>query len=95
MPIKLSTAEHSKSHHFSLLPFNLLLSNSLLLLHHSHFFCKMVGEADQILHVACEGVDDNAKTASWVESDIPVASSSSNTAIKKMVNKDTRVLSDY
>jgi hypothetical protein len=55
----------------------------------------MAGEADQILHVTGEGVDNNTRTASGAESDIQAASSSSNAAIKKMANKDTPELSDY
>jgi hypothetical protein len=54
----------------------------------------MAGEADQVLHATDEPVVDETKSASRAESDAP-ASSSSNTAVKKMANMTTPSMSDY
>jgi hypothetical protein len=55
----------------------------------------MVGEANQVLRATDEPVVDKNKSASEVESDDPVASSSSNDTIVKMANKTTLEMSDY
>jgi hypothetical protein len=55
----------------------------------------MASEADHTLHVAGEGVVDDTKIASGMESDVLVTSSCSNATTEKMVNKDTPMLSDY
>jgi hypothetical protein len=54
----------------------------------------MASEADQIIQASDEPVIDKHKSASRAESDAP-ASSSSNAAIKKMVNNTTPSMSDY
>jgi hypothetical protein len=55
----------------------------------------MAGETDQTLHVTGEAIADEIKTASRVESNVQVASSSSNVVVEKMANKTTPMLSDY
>jgi hypothetical protein len=55
----------------------------------------MAGETDQILQVPDEPVVDETKSAFGAESDVPVASSSSNVAVVKMANKTTPSMSDY
>jgi hypothetical protein len=55
----------------------------------------MAGETDQTLHVTGEAITDEIKTASRVESDVQVASSSSNVVVEKIANKTTPMLSDY
>jgi hypothetical protein len=55
----------------------------------------MVGEANQVLRATDEPVVDKNKSASEVESDDPVTSSSSNDTIVKMANKTTLEMSDY
>jgi hypothetical protein len=81
--IKLDTTVHAKSHRFSLLHSSLLLSP-----------CTMTVESHQTLLVAGDAVA-NTMTISDAESDIAATSSSSNTAIEKMVKKDVPVLTDY
>jgi hypothetical protein len=54
----------------------------------------MASEADQVLHAADEPIIDENKSTSRVESNA-LASSSSNIAIMKMVNKTTPSISDY
>jgi hypothetical protein len=55
----------------------------------------MASETDRIPNIVVEVVVNAGKTHSAGESDVPVASSSSNEAVVKMVNKTTPVLSDY
>jgi hypothetical protein len=55
----------------------------------------MTSKTNQTLHVFGEDVAAKAKATSGVESDVPVASSSSNVTIEKMANKDTPMMSDY
>jgi hypothetical protein len=55
----------------------------------------MAGETYQTLHIIDEAIVDEAKTASRAESDVPVASSSSNVAAAKMTNKTNPVMSEY
>jgi hypothetical protein len=54
----------------------------------------MAGEADQILHAFDEPIIDENIIAFVAESDTP-ESSSSNAAVKNMVNKTTPSMSDY
>jgi hypothetical protein len=92
--IKLSTAEHAKSHQFFALAFQ------------SFTFpftarCtaptprSMASRADQIPNVIGGAIIDEGKTHSGGESDVLTTSSSSKEAIAKMVNKTTSVLSNY
>jgi hypothetical protein len=55
----------------------------------------MAGEADQILLAINEPAIGENKSASGVESDDLVASSSSKAATVKMVNKTTPMMYDY
>jgi hypothetical protein len=55
----------------------------------------MAGEADQILCATDEPIVGENKSASGVESDDLVTSSSSNAVIVKMVNKTIPDMSDY
>jgi hypothetical protein len=55
----------------------------------------MAGEADQILLAINEPAVGENKSASGVESDDLVASSSSKAATVKMVNKTTPMMYDY
>jgi hypothetical protein len=80
---------------FLILAFKSLTLPFIALLYRTHSSCRMVGETDQTLHAVGEGVADDTKTASGVESNDQAASSSSNATIEKMVNKDHPVLSDY
>jgi hypothetical protein len=81
---------------FLTLAFKSLTLSFVVLLHRTHSFHGMAGEADQTLHATGEGVADNTnKTASGAESDVLATSSSSIAAVEKMVNKDTPMLSDY
>jgi hypothetical protein len=54
----------------------------------------MVGESNQTL-LAASDVATNAKMISSAESDVAVASSSSNAVVAKMAKKDVPVLTDY
>jgi hypothetical protein len=92
--IKLSTAEHVKSHHFSLSPSHLLLLpfTACYTAPTSH---SMAGEADQIPHVADEPIVNENKSHSEIESDVPVTFSSSNIAGMKMAEKTTPEMVDY
>jgi hypothetical protein len=54
----------------------------------------MAGESNQTL-LAASDVAANAKMISSAESDVAVASSSSNVVIAKMAKKDVPVLTDY
>jgi hypothetical protein len=91
--IKLSTDEHVQFHHFSLLSSNLLLIPFIACCAAptSH---SVVGEADQILRVIDEPVINESKSDSEMESDVPVASSSSNMAVAKMKDKTTPKMVD-
>jgi hypothetical protein len=72
---------------FLTLAFKSLTLSFVVLLHRTHSFHGMAGEADQTLHATGEGVADNTnKTASGAESDVLEASSSSIAAVEKMVN---------
>jgi hypothetical protein len=55
----------------------------------------MAGETDRSLHVVDEPIIDKNKSASGAESNIPVASSSSNAAAVKMADETTPEMSDY
>jgi hypothetical protein len=55
----------------------------------------MAGEADQILHVTIELVINKSKSDSWMESDYPAASTSSNTVATKIADKTIPDMSDY
>jgi hypothetical protein len=92
--IKLDTTVHTKSHHFSLSSSRLYLF-IYCLLHHTHFHHVMASEADQALLTAGNVITDDTKTASGVESEVVVASSSSNATIEKMVKKDVPTMTDY
>jgi hypothetical protein len=52
-------------------------------------------ETDRSLHVADEPIIDKNKSASGAESNVPVASSSSNAAAVKMADETTPEMSDY
>jgi hypothetical protein len=54
----------------------------------------MAHESNQTLLVAGDATADT-KTLSGAESDIAVASSSSNASIEKMARKDVSMLTDY
>jgi hypothetical protein len=92
--IKLSTAEHIKSHHFLLSPFNLLLLSFTVCCAAptSHV---MAGEADQNPCVANEAIINENKSDSETESGVPVTSSSSNIAVVKMAEKTIPEMVDY
>jgi hypothetical protein len=94
MHIKPSTAEHIKSHRFSLSPSNLLLLpfTACYAAPTSH---STVGEAHQIPHVADESIVNENKSEFETESDVPMASSSSNVATVKMAEKTTPEMVDY
>jgi hypothetical protein len=55
----------------------------------------MASETDQIPNIAGGAIVDEGKAHSGGESDVPVASSSSNEVVAKMANKTTPALSDY
>jgi hypothetical protein len=55
----------------------------------------MAGETDQTLHVAGDPIIDKNKSASMAESDVSAASSSSDMATMKMVDKTIPEMSDY
>jgi hypothetical protein len=55
----------------------------------------MAGEADQILHITDEPIVNENKSDSEMESDILVASSSSNVAAAKMPEKTTPEMINY
>jgi hypothetical protein len=55
----------------------------------------MAGETDQIFHVVDEPIVNESKSDSGTESDVPAASSSSNMAVAKMVDKTTPKMVDY
>jgi hypothetical protein len=92
--IKLSTAEHIRSHHFSLSPSNLLLLpfTACCTAPTSH---SMAGETDQILHVVDEPIISESKSDSRMESDVLATSSSSNMAAAKMADNTTPEMVDY
>jgi hypothetical protein len=87
--IKLSAAEHVKSHRFSLSPSNLLLLPFTIccatLTSHS-----MAGEVDKSPHIV-----DESKSDSEMESNILVVSSSSNVAAMKIAKETTPEMVDY
>jgi hypothetical protein len=55
----------------------------------------MTTEPDQTLLATGNIIVDDAKTASGVESDAVVASSSSNATVEKMAKTDVPVMTDY
>jgi hypothetical protein len=85
---------HVKFHRFSLSPSSLFFL-IYYLLHHTQFPYAMASETNQTLLVVGNVPADDAKTASGAESDIAVASSSSNATIENMLKKDILVLTDY
>jgi hypothetical protein len=66
----------------------------IALLHRTHSSSTMAHESNQTLLVAGDATADT-KTLSGAESDIAVASSSSNASIEKMARKDVSMLTDY
>jgi hypothetical protein len=91
--IKLSTAEHVESHHFSLLSFNLLHSNLLLtapvpLL--TQWLMKLTS-----LFMLPVSLLSMRTSASGAESNVPTMSSSSNVIDVKMMNKTTPLMFNY
>jgi hypothetical protein len=92
--IKLSAAEHVQSHHFSLLPSNLLLLpfTACCTAPTSH---SMAGEANQISRVANKPIVNESRSDSGTKSDVPVASYSCNMAATKMAYKTTPEMVDY
>jgi hypothetical protein len=84
--IKLRTAEHIKFHRFSLSPSNLLLLlfTTCCTAPTSH---SMASEADQTPRIVVEPVVDENKSDSETESNVLAASSFSNVATTKMVEK--------
>jgi hypothetical protein len=54
----------------------------------------MAGETDQTLHAADEPTINETNNTSRAESNVPVASASSNAAVEKMVNKTIPSMSD-
>jgi hypothetical protein len=92
--IKLNTIVHARSHRFSLFAFKSLTSPFTALLHRIHSSCAMADESTQTLHTVGDAAT-NCKAISTAKSDVAVASSSSNTAIKKIEKKDVPVLTGY
>jgi hypothetical protein len=92
--IKLNAIVHIKSHCFSLFAFKSFTFPFTALLHRIQSSCTTANESAQTL-LAAGDTAANAKTISGAESDVAVASSSSNVAIVKMAKKDVPVLTDY
>jgi hypothetical protein len=92
--IKLSATECIKSHRFTLSPSNLLLL-SFTACYTTPTSHSMAGETDQIFHAVDKPIVNESKSDSGTESDVPAASSSSNMAVAKMVDKTTPKMVDY
>jgi hypothetical protein len=85
---------HAKFHRFHFC-FQVLCLFIHCLLHRTHLFCAMAGEADQTLLAAGDVAASDSKVASGAESDVPPTSSSSNDATCTMVKKAIPMLHDY
>jgi hypothetical protein len=91
--IKLNATVHVKSHRFSLLSSRLFFF-IYYLLHRTHLPCAIAGESNQTL-LAADDAAGNTKMIYGAESDVAMASSSSNVAVERMAKKDVPVLIDY
>jgi hypothetical protein len=92
--IKLDTAVHTMSHHFSLLPLSLLLFIHYLL-HHTRSHATMTSETHQTSLITGDAAASGSKAATGAEREAASASSSSNMVIQAMVKKKVPKLYEY